>query len=403
MSVAAAGLNVQAEGLPKLIIATLGLTQIVGYGTLYYSFSILAPDMGREFGWSDDVVFGLFSAALMAGGFASAWIGKLLDRFGASRMMAWGSVVSAMLLALTALAPNPVLFGVGVVASEVVAGLVLYQAAFAALVEIAPRVAGRSITYLTLMAGFASSLFWPFTTWLHGNLDWREVYLLFAALNLGLCAPAHLFVVLRRRAEAARGEVRAGPAKVIGVLKDQQRAMGYRLAAAAFTLQGFTLSAMLVHMVPLLTALGLGAAAVSIGVLFGPSQVLSRLINMVFGARLSPLTLSLVSGLFMASAVVVLLVSGGGLIGAGLFAICLGIGSGINSIAAGALPLWLFGSDGYGEITGRMSGWRLGASAAAPYIFSLLMHWSGPTLALGVMAGIGFLAAGCFLQLKRLL
>jgi hypothetical protein len=34
---------------PARLIWALGATQIIGYGSLYYSFSILAPDMAREF------------------------------------------------------------------------------------------------------------------------------------------------------------------------------------------------------------------------------------------------------------------------------------------------------------------------------------------------------------------
>lgn len=49
--------NVPARGL-----WALGLTQIVGYGTLYYSLSILAPDIARDLGWSQQRVFGALSA-----------------------------------------------------------------------------------------------------------------------------------------------------------------------------------------------------------------------------------------------------------------------------------------------------------------------------------------------------
>lgn len=52
------------ERPPVAAIAALGLTQIIGYGSLYYSFSILAPDMARDLGWSSEWIFGALSAAL---------------------------------------------------------------------------------------------------------------------------------------------------------------------------------------------------------------------------------------------------------------------------------------------------------------------------------------------------
>ena len=36
-----------------LIVAALGLTQIIGYGILYYAFSVLAPAMAKDFDWSN--------------------------------------------------------------------------------------------------------------------------------------------------------------------------------------------------------------------------------------------------------------------------------------------------------------------------------------------------------------
>jgi hypothetical protein len=41
-----------SQRLPIGAILALGVTQNIGYGTLYYSFSILAPDMAAYFAWS---------------------------------------------------------------------------------------------------------------------------------------------------------------------------------------------------------------------------------------------------------------------------------------------------------------------------------------------------------------
>ena len=46
-----------AERLPGVAILALDLTQIIGYRTLYYSFSILAPDMARNLNWSSEWIF----------------------------------------------------------------------------------------------------------------------------------------------------------------------------------------------------------------------------------------------------------------------------------------------------------------------------------------------------------
>jgi hypothetical protein len=142
--------------------------------------------------------------------------------------------------------------------------------------------------------------------------------------------------------------------------------------------------------------LGLGTAAVVVGSLFGPAQVLSRLMNMIFGTRLSPPVLAVISAALMVLGIVILGVSGSWLPGAVAFAICLGLGSGINSIAQGSLPLYLFGSDGYGTITGKMAAARLALGAAAPLAFAAAMQSFGIGLSLFATAALGVVGMAAF-------
>jgi hypothetical protein len=75
----------------------LGATQIIGYGTLYYSYSILALAVATELRWSPEWVFGILRRA--AGGRVFAPIaGIWADRFGAGRLMLFGSPAAAAAL-----------------------------------------------------------------------------------------------------------------------------------------------------------------------------------------------------------------------------------------------------------------------------------------------------------------
>ncbi|MCR2346225.1 hypothetical protein NSP34_25575, partial [Salmonella enterica] len=75
---------------------------------------------------------------------------------------------------------------------------------------------------------------------------------------------------------------------VAGVLPLALRRKGFAVLLTAFSLQALISSAILVHMIPLLAILGLAKSAAFIGAVFGPSQVASRLINMMAGKNLSP-------------------------------------------------------------------------------------------------------------------
>lgn len=385
-----------AAKVPVGVVCALGLTQIIGYGTLYYSFSILAPGMAADLGLTLSEVFAIFSAALFIGGLTAGYVGRQLDRFGAASVMAVGSVAAAATLVLAAWSPSVAVFALAIVLSEITSGMVQYQAAFAALVEREPRAAERSITYLTLIAGFASTLFWPLATLMVAYFTWREIFLVFAALNLVLCMPLHGWMALSARRHAARGGERAPRPVVEGALPPGQRRGAMVLVSSGFALVGFVLASLLAHLVPMLGSLGLGASAVVIGALFGPAQVLSRLINMVFGARLAPPALAVIAAIFVVSGVLILLAAGTWLPGAMTFAICLGLGSGITSIAQGSLPLYLFGSQGYGAITGQMAAVRLAVGAAAPFVFAATMERLGLGVALVAIAGFGALGVAAF-------
>ncbi|WP_246661835.1 MULTISPECIES: arsenite efflux MFS transporter ArsK [unclassified Rhizobium] len=382
--------NALSERVPLLAVLALGITQIIGYGTLYYSFSILAPDMVAQFAWSSERVFGALSVALLIGGLTAPWLGVLFDRLGAARVMTIGSLMAAVALAACAFAPNKAAYVAALVAIEASANLVQYGAAFALLVQIRPQVASRSITYLTLIGGFASTIFWPMTTALHAHLTWQNVYLAFAVLNLSICLPIHAWLSHQGGSREAKASTVAR--RVEGVLPPARRRLGFAIMVTGFSLMSLVSSAVLVHLVPLLSGLGLSATAVLVGTLFGPSQVGSRLTNMVFGKNLPALHLAVIASTLIPGGLLVLLLSAPSVPGAMAFAIIFGMGNGLLSIVTGTLPLHLFGSDDYGKLQGKMMAARLILSALAPFALAFAMENIGITPSLAVTAALGLLS-----------
>lgn len=392
-----------ARGLPiAAVVWLLGLTQIVGYGTLYYGFAIIAPDVAAEFGLTLSSVYGGFSLALLAGGAVAPYAGRCIDRHGAARVMAFGSAGAAVALGVLAAAPGLLGLTAGLLAVEVVGTLVLYDAAFAHLVQVAGGDARRRITHLTLIAGFASTLFWPLTSVLDAALSWREVVWVFAAMNLLLCLPAHVWLAragVRSEAGVAGPGAVAEIDEVLLPAALQRRAMV--LVAVGFALAGFLLSAILAQMVPMLTALGIGSA-VTVGALFGPAQVLVRFVNMAAGAGRHPLTVTIVAATLMPAAVLLLVATAPEVAGAVLFTVLLGFGSGLTSIVRGTLPLALFGRGAYGERLGRMASARLLLTSVAPFAMAFLGDLAGVSVALAAMAAVGLLGLATFAAVARL-
>jgi MFS family permease len=308
--------------------------------------------------------------------------------------MAAGSVAAAAALLCCALAPGRIGFALGVLAMQLASCFVLYSTAFVAIVQLGGRGAERSITHLTLIAGFASTLFWPLTALLHEEYGWRETLAIFAALNVLVCVPVHAWLAhLARRLPA---EDRAGAASGAAATPRRRWSPVFLLMLAGFAIEGFVLSAVLVHMVPLMAAVGLGAASVFIAGLFGPSQVASRFINMLFGGGLRQSWLALGATAALAVGLTVLLASAPSMIGAIAFAVLFGIGSGLMSIVGGTLPLELFGRSGYGAHVGWISAARQFSAAFAPFGLTLMMESLGVFPALWINALIGVLGIAAF-------
>jgi MFS family permease len=372
-------------------IWALGITQIIGYGTLYYSFSILAPGIAAEFRVPVEWIYGCISLALLAGGLVSPWAGGLADRIGAGKVMSLGSIGAAAALAVCGLAGDTVMFLAGMILVEIASAFVLYATAFAFLAQSTGSRAQRSITYLTLIAGFASTIFWPLTSWLLQVMDWQGVYLLFAGLHVAVCLPLHLWLSRFARIAAAR------PAETVAAAAPMTVDNGnlvFILIVLGFSLAGFVSAATLFHMVPMLGLLGLGTAGVWVASLLGPAQVASRLINMTFGKDLPATVLAVVSATTMPLALGTLALSAPSTFGAVAFAIVFGLGSGLFSIVSGTLPLAIFGKTNFGKRLGWIGMGRLGLSAMAPFALSVALGTLGPkpSLWLLVVAGSGCVA-----------
>ncbi|WP_137157503.1 arsenite efflux MFS transporter ArsK [Rhizobium sp. FKL33] len=380
--------------LPMWALAGLGATQIVGYGTLYYCISILVPDIARDLAVSEPWVFGAFSVALLVGAFAAPTSGKLADRWGAGRVMAVGSIGSAATLVLTALAPGAWTFAVALALMQIVSAGVLYSTAFTAIVQAGGRKAQTSIVHLTLIAGFASSLFWPLTTWLHAMMSWREVLLLYAALHVVACLPIHW--ALARLTSGAVTVARLTDLPVEAAVAHRNGSLVFLFMLLGFAIEGYALSAMLVHIVPLTQALGLGATGLLVASLFGPAQVASRLINLVFGSGLSQVWLAVIAAVLMPIGIVVLLATTPSFAGAVVFAILMGLGSGLTSIVGGTLPLELFGRLGYGSRLGWSTSAKQVTSGLAPFAMSMSMAGIGVPISLWVVTAAGLAGAAAF-------
>jgi MFS family permease len=371
-------------------VVALGITQITAWGTSYYCLGVLAGPISRDTGWSRGFVFLGFTVALLAMGVVSNAVGRAIDRHGARAVMTLGTaLVSTGLFALSQVRYEAAylvvwaFLGVGM-------RLCLYDAAFAALVQIVPSRGRKAISYLTLFGAFASSVFWPVGQALNEQLGWRQTLVVFALINLAVCLPLHWLGLARRESDQSAGRARGAVESADGPpLEGTTRSIAIALFALIMSLNGFVFGVISVQLVPLLEAAGLAtAAAVWIASLKGVAQFGGRIVEIVFARNLRAITVGRIAMSVLPAALVLLLTGTGSLPLVVAFTLLMGASQGVITIVRGAVPLALFGAKGYGAVLGLIATPVLVVNAASPTVFAWIVdRWGWGTGRVSLLVG----------------
>jgi MFS family permease len=177
---------------------------------MFYAFSVLLTPIAQETGWTRDAIVGAFSLSLLVAGVATAPVGLLIDRFGGRVVMSSGSLVGAIVLMLMSETCTVATFYAAWAVLGVAAAMLLYEPAFAVIYASFESNARKAITALTLVAGFASTVFWPLTQALVSGLGWRHTLLALGIMNLAICLPLHTALLPSRGAQRARRDAARG-------------------------------------------------------------------------------------------------------------------------------------------------------------------------------------------------
>lgn len=352
----------------NVLVVLLGVTQIVAWGTLFYAIAVLGQPMRVALGAGDITLFGAFSAGLLLSGVIAPAVGRDIDRHGGRRVLVAGSLLAASSMAVLAMAPNTAVLVIGWLLTGVASAATLYDAGFATLHQFAGASFRRSITVLTLLGGFASTVFWPLSRYLLETAGWREAFAVYAALHLLLCLPIHALCVPRsaqRAAPAVTATATAPPAA--------PRHAAFVWIAVAMSLVSFVTAAVSAHLMTLLSVTGLAARdAVLIGSLIGPMQVAGRLVEYGAARNVAATSTGTFAFALMAVALCVLSQVGGVWIIALAFVVSYGWANGVFTIVRGTVPRALFGAQGYGVLLGRLARPQFFARAIAPVTLSLV-------------------------------
>src|SRR5882672_7372860 len=81
---------------PWRAVPVLGITQIIAWGTIYYSPVLTVPLIAAERGWSLSFTMVGVSLSLLVAGLAAPLVGRSIDHYGGHVVMTLGSLVAAV-------------------------------------------------------------------------------------------------------------------------------------------------------------------------------------------------------------------------------------------------------------------------------------------------------------------
>ena len=200
-------------------------------------------------------VFAAFSVALLVSALLGPVAGRAIDRWGGRSVLIATNVIFAAGLIALSLADG----AVGLFAAWIVLGIGmgsgLYEAAFSALVRLYGAAARSSITGITLIAGFASTVGWPLSTVLEAQFGWRGACLAWACIHLFLGVPLNALIAHTLRSPS-RVHVKPVPEEKRDAAGPPVPRRSAILLAFIFASTWFISTAMAAHLPQLLQASG---------------------------------------------------------------------------------------------------------------------------------------------------
>jgi MFS family permease len=303
----------QEEGRYRwVVLFVLAAITNVGYGTIFYSFSILLGENAAAEEFGRTLLSGALGLGVIVSGALAPIVGTLCDVTGSRRVFFAGAVLgSAGLATFSRATEGWQVIAVWALLVGPAMACTFYEPAYVTIDQwFAGRSTGTAIGVLTLVGGLSATIFIPLTQSLVENLGWRDAMLILAAVLLAIVGALALVFLKDRPREEARQEtldLKGTYGALAAGLRHTNRA--FWLVSISYFLGFVAVFAVLFHQVAYLQELGLpaGTAALAAG-LVGFVGLPGRLFFPMLGDRVRPSFL--IAAIFLMVALSVLFLPG---------------------------------------------------------------------------------------------
>ena len=358
-------------------IYLIGISVTFCYSSYAYLFSALLQTWETELNVSRNKLTFAYSLGLMIHGLLLPYLGKLVDR-NYSFIMMW---LSPLLLGFSvinlAFVNTYYEFIIAWVLVSATAGGCLYTMIFSVLTINLKKDIKNSIAIITLIAGLASTYTYPTATYLTESFNWRTTVLIFGIVNIVISAPANYFGFKTIIHQEKNFNSNTNNEKQENIYYNPK----FWLLCFPLFVFGFNAGAIITHIIPMMQEKNLSLTmAVLIASLFGPGQIIGRILIMTYGRNKSNIGLFVLCFYSSLIGIIFLYFVNFSFYLAFLFIL-------FNSAAFGSMAILkplvqndIFGKMNFGNIHGILAICFMSGSIAGPWIGSLIWSFGGYNL-----------------------
>lgn len=356
----------QRGGGHRLLVGALAITQTIGYGVLSYAFAVFLTPMTRDLHASPIAITTALTLAVLVSAVAAMPVGRWIDQHGGRTIMLGGSILGALTVLAWSYVDNLASLYLIFTLVGLVSAMVLYEPAFAVIVHtVHSRHRATALLAITIVAGFASSIFLPLSGALTDQYGWRTALRVLAILYAATTIPLHAIAVPRRaphQTSRSSGDP-VDRTTIRKVLRDRE----FWLLLIGFTAHSAAIATVAVHLIAYLIVLGHPVTvAATIAGLLGVLSVTGRILTTGLRRRLSTVTITAAVFAGQAAGAVLLPLIGRTVTGAVISVVIFGLGVGVATLARPALLADRYGTHSYASIAGTLALPTTLAKATAP-------------------------------------
>lgn len=375
------------------LVGWLSVSQLIGWGTFYYAFTLFNGPLHQAFGWSSSEINLALTIGFISWATTAPVVGKMLDRFGGQKVMTLGTALGIVALLVWAYAASLPLFYFSWILMGVAMAGSLYEPAFYVLTRSFPGDYKKVITWLTLAGGFASTIFIPLVDYLIGLVGWQQSLLALAAVNLLVVLPIHYCKLpVREQPKHSAGGTKLLDLSLFSESSfKKQTFWGLNIWFVVFNSIATGITFLLI---PLLTEAGTDQSLLILSYsLIGPMQVLGRFALVWLDGNQQTLKLGGITTLMAAAGIGGVALFPQSVMALLLFALFFGTSKGIMTIIKGTAVAEQMDLSVYGRTNGWLSLSSMLFKAVTPTVVAAWWAYSGnPAQILLGIAGVTLLA-----------